>query len=370
MIGKCWVLSLSVGIACGSLLIASAAVPDARTQGGLSLEVQHSPAMDLFVVMDSVSDWRPGWTQKEYQAFWTNRFGPPSRDDQEFLNEYAAFRRRTYHDPDESSSDTTAGTDGIFAKRSGLIAGVDPLAVHFRSRADPEAAIATLPADFGVNDGRMLQGFYAHFRPEWEQVLAGTENLDRAAKALQDQVTGPAVSSYLDHVQRFYGVAVDGTYPVYIVWWPSADSTAGKARGGALYLQINPADRSGTAELTGIVFHEVAHFVSAHVEQTRKQNLSKEYLKNCAISPNANYLAYLEEPLAVAVGNAGYAHFVLHQPLDLSKDWYFDPRSDLLAKLIWPDVRSDLQAGRRMPLETIVETATFCGRIRDAGRMM
>jgi hypothetical protein len=78
----------------------------------------------------------------------------------------------------------------------------------------------------------------------------------------------------------------------------------------------------------------------------------------------------LEEPLAIAVGNAGYASLVSHRSLDLADPWYFDPRSDLLAKLIWPAVRDKLETSGTISLETVSLTASFCIRIREASHAM
>lgn len=334
----------------------------------LAFEVRHSQAMDVFILMDSVSDWRPGWTQKEYQTFWIDRFGPLSAEDQRFIDAYAAFRRRSYHDSEDALNDTAGGPDGIFAKQSGLSATADPLAACFRSSTNAEAAISKLVAAFGQKDGDSLRGFYAHFQPKWQELLGSSQRLDRLAVGLQERLAAPAVAAYLDQAQRFYGTSVRGAYPVYVVWWPSPDFTAGKSRNGTLYLQINPLDLSEPAQLDSIILHEAAHFLSAHVAQSRKQELSRQFLHGCPIPENTNFLAYLEEPLAIAVGNAGYAALVLHEPLESSKDWYSDPRSDLLAKLIWPEVLARLERSEAMPLETVLHVAAFCSQIRAVGR--
>lgn len=231
-------------------------------------------------------------------------------------------------------------------------------------------ALDDLPMRFGQMDGLMLQAFYSHFRPEWETVLAEAQPLDSVAAEIRKQLECPATALYINRVQRFYGTSVNETYPVYVVWWPSVDSTAGKARSGSLYLQINPKDASGAADLSTIVFHELAHFISAHIPPERKEALSKAYLKTCPIPTETNYLAYLEEPLAIAVGNAGYADFVSHRSLDLAAPWYFDPRSDLLAKLIWPEVRNKLETSSPISLETVSLTASFCARMREASHAM
>ena len=346
------------------------ALPKPQSSAPVLLEVQHSQALDLFVLMDSLSNWRPGWTQEQYPSFWKARFGSLSEEDQRFIERYAAFRRRTFQDPDEAQQDSATAPEGLFIRQSTLIVTNDPLAEHFRRSFSWKAAFDDLPRRFGQVDGLMLQAFYSHFRPEWETVLAEAQSLDTVAAAVRKQLEGPATALYINRVQHFYGTSVSGTYPVYIVWWPSADSTAGKARSGSLYLQINPKDTSDIAELSTIVFHEFAHFISAHVTKERKATLSKVYLKTCPVPTETNYLAYLEEPLAIAVGNEGYADFVSHKPLGLEDPWYFDPRSDLLAKLIWPAVRDELETYRPLSLETVSLTASFCVRIREASHAM
>jgi hypothetical protein len=343
---------------------------DQPSAGRVTLIVQHSRAIDLFIIMDNVANWRPGWNQSQYRDSWTTRFGSMSDEDRGWIEKYARFRRRTFRDPDENLTDALDGSDGIFAKRSSLLAAADPLAVHFRASSDVQLALRNLPRSFGEKDGEMLQSFYAHFRHEWEQILVETQELDQLAEALQRQVANPAAASYTDRVQAFYGVSVQGIYPVYVVWWPSPGETAGKSRGGALYLQVNPKDASDAGGLGGIVFHEFSHFISAHMEQARKKELSQAYLSVCPIARDSNYLAFLEEPLAVTIGNTAYAESVLHKPLDFGEDWYFDPRSDLLAKLIWPKILEDWHADRPLGRETVELMGSFCSRIREAARAM
>ena len=346
------------------------ALPTPQSNAAVTLDVQHSQAVDLFVLMDSFSNWRPGWTQREYQSFWKTRFGLLSEEDRRLIERYAAFRRRTFQDPDEAQQYPVTAPEGLFIRQSTLIVTNDPLAEHFRRSSSLKAALDDLPKRFGQIDGLMLQAFYSHFRPEWEIVLAEARPLDSVAAAIRKQVGGSATALYIDRMQRFYGTSVNGIYPVYVVWWPSPDSTAGKSRSGSLYLQTNPKDTSSVAELSTIVFHELAHFLSAHVQQERKEALSKAYLKTCPVPTDANYLAYLEEPLAIAVGNAGYADFVSHSPLDLADPWYFDPRSDLLAKLIWPVAREKLANSGTISLEMVSLAASFCSQIREAGHSM
>jgi hypothetical protein len=122
--------------------------------------------------MDSSSNWRPGWTQEEYQSFWKTRFGLLSEEDQRFMEGYAAFRRRTFQDPDEAQQNPAAAPEGLFIRQSILIVTYDPLAEYFRRSFSWKAALDDLPKRFGQMDGVMLQAFYSHFRPEWETVLA------------------------------------------------------------------------------------------------------------------------------------------------------------------------------------------------------
>ena len=330
------------------------------------LLIQHSKAVDVMMIMDNVSNWRPGWNQHEYADDWVRRFGPLSKEDKLWIERYSEFRRRTWQDPDAGLADSVTGPDGIFIKRSSLQTNTDPLAAYFKEEPDCQSALDGLPKRFGPKDGDLLQGFYRHFFSRWELLIADREPLDKLANRLQNQVSTSEAVLYRSHVQKFYGTKVDGIFQVYVVWWPVVDYTAGKSRGGSLYLQVNPA-QAANDDLDAIIFHEYAHFISAHVDQTTKQQLSQQFLQGCPLSPEKNYLAYLEEPLAVTIGNAAYAEFVRKQPLKLSDDWYFDAKTDILAKLIWPVVQADWRDDETIRSGIVPLTSSFCNRLRSLG---
>jgi len=303
----------------------------------LRVDAGYSAPADLFSLMDNVSEWAPGFTEPEYREYWRGEYGW-STEDEEWARRYTDYRKRTYRDDGQAEQDPRSASDGLFAKRTSVLETADPLAEHFLSAETIKDALGNLNSIANTSDSAMLAGFYAHFEPHWRTLLGESESFAERAAVLRGELSGAAVDAYLDRVARFYRVEIDRNFRALYVWWPPVDRTAADISGRGFFIRSHPvrhADEGGWSE---IVMHELTHYVSAFQDGVQKRELTRRFLETCPARIETGFYDLLEEPLAVAWGNAAYAKYVVGDPLDDAENWYWRPMPDVLGQLLWPYV--------------------------------
>lgn len=257
------------------------------------------------------------------------------------LAAYTQLRRSAYNDPQvggkTSASDPWDG-NGLFAPATSLVRS-DRLSNHFEEARSLTVALRTLPSVFGREEGRFLQRFYRHFADRYALLLAESAPLDAVAQRVNAQMQTSASVAYADRLKAFYGVDPERPFGAMIVWWPPVDFTAGRQRNGLLVIQLNPHLHAEAADTDGLVANEYFHYVSAHQSPEERRRRTAGFLRLCPATSEGNPLRYLEEPLAVILGNAVYSEFVAGAPLGRDRDWYYEQAIDVLARLAWPSVR-------------------------------
>lgn len=245
----------------------------------VAVDIRHSRAFDVFVIMDELSQWRQG-LRPEYRQDWEHRFGPLTPEDLALLETYAQWRRADWEritSADASADDAPFGDDGLFNPRAAL-RSPDALQNLFRDASSPETALRFLRGTFGDRDGAMLSDFYRHFQSEWSQLLEETAPLDALVTRLRANLGVPGFADYALKVSAFYGVTADTPFVAFIAWWPPVDFTAGAQRNGLLIVQINPVEHAGLDTVDTLIAHEFVHFVSAHQTVEARRRRTADFL--------------------------------------------------------------------------------------------
>jgi hypothetical protein len=345
------------------LAVACLLVLPGPARADLRVNAGYSESADLFSLMDNVSLWSPkGFNDPEYREFWEATFGW-SDEDQAWADRYRAYRERTYSDPGQAEKDPTTASDGLFAKRSSVSDAADPLASHFVNAESIAAALADLDALGDADDARMLTDFYAHFEPHWRQLLAESAGFAARAEALEAELSGEAVQAYLERVTAFYQVEIERDFNAYFVWWPPIDRTGADITGRTFFVRSHPVRHANESGWADIAMHEVIHYISAHQAPEQKQALTARFMETCPAQIDTGFYQLLEEPLAVAFGNAAFAAFARGEPLAPEDNWYWMPTPAILGRLLWDDVE------RLYPTEATIEdgivdrAASYCARL-------
>lgn len=147
--------------------------------------------------------------------------------------------------------------------------------------------------------------------------------------ALLVLLTGPTSVAQL-RVDAGYSEGADLS-----VWWPPLDRTAADISGRAFFIRSHPERHHNESGWSEIVMHEVTHYVSAHQAPEQKQALTKQFLDRCPADSRTGFYDLLEEPIAVAWGNAAFAKYVRKQPLRYEDNWYWRPLAEVMGKLLW-----------------------------------
>ena len=99
-------------------------------------------------------------------------------------------------------------------------------------------------------------------------------------------------------------------------------------------------------------------------------SLGDQFLESCPADSKEGLYDLLEEPLAVAWGNAAFAKYALGEPLDPASNWYFRPLPEVMGRLLWPFVDRLYATDADINDGLIEHAAMMCQRLLKAGETM
>lgn len=346
-------------------MLLAAAAP---LQPQVRLSVSYNDAADLFSLMDNVSGWLDGFTDPAYRSDWVQRFGW-SAADQAWVTRYREYRLRTFVD-DSQGLDPATSPDGIFVARSSNTAANDPLAAFFLRQPNIRTALAGLDRSIAAEDTKMLRGFYAHFAPKWRALLAESGPLVVKAAELDRILDADDVTTFISRMSRFYGVAVDGRFTVFFTRFPLGPRSSAEVVAGE-YVLLHSPPSADVADMGWdmIVMHELAHYISARQSSEQKKALTARFLGRCQAPSAVRRLWLLEEPLAVAWGQATYSAKVRGRPLDPKENWYAVPWVDIVSRTIAPSVVAAYDTDATITDGIVSEAADRCKDLTGVASM-
>ena len=342
-------------------LFVSLAVP-ARAE--VRVAVTYSEAANLFFVMDNVSAWLDGFTDPAFRAEWIKRFGW-STADQAMADRYREYRARTYIDSQDPEEDPGKSSEGMFAARGPVTTADDPLAAYFMRQTDIRNALRGLDGAVTAKDARLLRAFYQHFEPRSRQIMDESRSLQNDAAALGHLLASRATDRFADRMSKYYGVETDGTFTVLFVHYPAGQRSRAGVLGGKFILLKSPVgSKIASDDWDTIVFHEFAHYISALQPAKQKRILTRQFLAACSLPKGVNPLWLLEEPLAVAWGQATYSLKVRGRPFNPLENWYSVPWIDIVSRTIAPSVALAYDNGATINDGVVKEPAARCNDLK------
>lgn len=347
------------------MLLFASAVP---ARADVKIEASYREAPNLFSLMDNVSGWLPEFTDTAYRAEWTRRFGW-TKSDQAWADRYSEYRHRTFSDPSQGTMPATSA-DGLFAPSGANTADSDPLATYFLGAGSIAAALIRFNSMASPADAKMLDGFYRHFAGKWRTILAESSDLTANARVLNDQLNTPAATAFVARASRFYRVPVSGKFQAFFVWFPPGSRSTAEVVGGRYFLIHVPPGQAKRDDWDGVAMHELMHYMSAHQSPEQKQALTKRFLARCPQASRPKALRLLEEPLAVAWGQAAYAKYGRGQELNWNESWYAIPQVNILGHLLWPSVDRLYKADATINDGIVDEAAQFCAELFAATKVL
>ncbi len=313
--------------------------------------VSYSEAVDLFSLMDNVSEWEKGFTDPAYRAEWTDRFGWSERD-QAMADLYSEYRNKTM---------INTPADGIFVSDNAVS---DPLAAFFLTQSSVSGALRNLNLSMTPADADMLRRFYSHFAPKWQLLIRDNEALVDGATELNSLLSTDAVSAFVNRMSQFYGVETSGNFTIFFTRYPPGSKSSAHVVAGRYFLIHSPFGAEVIAsEWDETVIHEFAHFVSMQQPIEQKQRLTAQFLAACPIPARIMPFWLLEEPLAVSWGQAAYSTKVKGRPLNPLSNWYSVPWIDLVSRAISPSVIAAYDNGTTINDGIVQEAADRCNNL-------
>ncbi|MEJ2258731.1 MAG: hypothetical protein P8X98_17445 [Woeseiaceae bacterium] len=116
--------------------------------------------------------------------------------------------------------------------------------------------------------------------------------------------------------------------------------------------------------------HEVIHYISAHQAPAQKRSLTARFLSECPAQIATGFYQLLEEPLAVALGNAAFANFVQGTPLEPEESWYWMPTPSVMGRLLWDDVERLYPTDATINDGIIDQAAAYCRQLLQISEWM
>ena len=318
-------------------------------------------AADVFELMDNVSDWWPGYSDRRYRSYWVRNIGLSAADDT-LLTRYAKLRERYFDKRGQSNEDPATSEGGLFTARATLTA--DPLGDAFFQSETVGEALGRLYGRLQPADIRFLRGFYAHFERRYLPLVAEHEKAIQASLAETNRtLTSPSVERWIGDVERFFDVPIgEQRYDALYVWWPDSVQVVANPRGR--FLVVRALVGSGEKlNVSDVVAHEVVHVIAARQTSAQKRSISDAFLRDCPVIPSTGRLGVIEEPLAVVLGNMLFTRTFRRERYRYAKRWYGDDWVDLDAKLLFSPTVDAFEHGGRIT-DTVAEAVQLCATVR------
>jgi len=345
---------------CLLFLILSLLPPDATADTKIEIEY-HAPT-DLFQLMDAVTGWY--FNDPSYRAYWKNRFGWSS-DDRRISRRYKSYRNRTYDRSDQKNR------SHIFATKLSTSQQLDPLAEHFVNAASIDEALSAFEDIASPRDAAMLRSFYDHFEENWRTLLRESAGFVGQAKTLDRELRQLQTDAYLNRLSSFFRVDEKLVFKARFVWWPPIDRTLADVSGQIFFLRRHPQKHKDSTGWLGVIMHEVAHHVSSQQTTSQKQTLSKAFLEVCPIKMGSgNTLKILEEPLAVAWGQAAFVKYVRNETPDPGSSWYSHPFVEIMGRLLWLHLDKAYETEETITDGILVDVAVDCERLHQSQKIL
>lgn len=326
------------------------------------IEIEYHAPTDLFQLMDAATGWY--FNDPAYHTYWKQQFGW-SAEDRRIAKRYKRYRHRTYDKSDQKKR------SHLFSSRLSVSSKIDPLANHFVNAATVGDALSSLEELGSAKDAAMLRSFYAHFRPSWQLLLKESSSFVQQARALDRDLKSLRLDTFLGRLANFYKVDKDLVFYVRFVWGPPIDRTRADIFGRTIFLHRHPVRHKDDTGWLGVIVHELAHHVSAHQSLSQKQGLSRDFLDICSVKTGlGNQLKVLEEPLAVAWGQAAFVKYGRKKRPDPANNWYSHPLIDVMGRLIWLHLDAIYKTDETITDGIILDVARDCKRLSRAQKTL
>lgn len=347
-----------VSLVVGAAVLTFTARP---AHAAVKIQAAYSETANIFDVMDNVSNWWPGFCEEEYQTYWNSKW-PLTLKDKDLFEKYRSIRERHYKDPDQDEKDPLKNRNGLFATLGAITA--DPVAEAFYSADTLDGAFKALTAIVKPDELEFLRGFYSAFADRYKVLMAESAPFKEVAVHITSALKKPGIDAYFAKVARFFRVNTDIDYRVLYVWWPPINRTNASPIGTFLLMRYNPIKHLEDAKLdSDIVFHEVVHTISARQDLAQKQALTREFVATCDTKGKIKRMNLLEEPLAVAFGQALFLQQFDPSRYQYGTNWYAEKWTNMFAKLIYPTVKEEFDTGRTITDGLVQKAGKHCKEV-------
>jgi hypothetical protein len=332
----------------------------------VSISAHYREAANIFDIMDCVSGWWDGTFEGAYRKEWKKRFGVDA-DDQAFFKKYDQFRQKYFKGLGQPKNETGPFSDGLFAKRASI--GEDLISPAFYSSQKLSDAFEKLKTLVAAEDLEFLRNFYRRFEPKYQTLL--TESKPFAAKAAKtsSKLANKKYASFYANVLNYYSVDEDLKYEVLYIWWPPLEKDFATPSDKYLVIRQNPIKHLEWED-EDVVFHEIVHTISARQPQKQKEEISKAFLSQCPIEGKFPTMKILEEPMAVAIGQALFLETFQPSKLRWDSKLYNYPWISAFAKIIYPVVKSEITNRKKFSIQTAEKLGFLCNELLETAKIL
>ena len=322
----------------------------------LNIDVTYSSTINALETIDYICGYKVEF--QEYRVHWNKKFGW-SQKDESICTKYRNKRLAKHQEIDliQKIDKPTLFTEHFHAlEYSDYLFGV------FQASNSVQLAVDHLKkSDF---DGDLVEAF-VHFQKQLMEIERSFEVPVERVRRLNNLYNSNSARLYFERVKAFFNVEDTLTFKVYVVWWPEYQSASANLSHGVLFLRLNSPQDQLDLSWGAIIAHELVHVISALQPQNQKEELTKKFFDRCNVNNQYDY-NLLEEPLAVAWGNAGFSKYVLRKELDASESWYAEPFPSILGRLLWLHVDQIYKADDQLSIHGFIKVpAEYCDQLQS-----
>jgi hypothetical protein len=305
--------------------------------------IKYADHIDIFNFIDNLSSWHPGITSSAYYEYWRIHHLLKSEDDKN-LSIIRNIRKKYYTPPLNQMLGTKSDNE-------------DPIALTFYKSRNYQDALISLKSVLSKEDHLSYTAALESFYDRIQSILSKNDYVKIIISNFNKTTSNQITYQFLEQASSFYHYKPKTiNINIFIVWRPIEDNDSAFILDNFIILKV-PNERKinnlprNIATLNSIVMHEIMHYFSSGLPQSinnylelaiKKETGFEKYLSNLIFN------FFIEEPLAVIIGQQRYMKYVYPQFYDIYDDVYANAWVRTLSILAQPLVESYLNSNKQI----------------------
>ena len=299
----------------------------------LSIEIQvnYNEHANILHYLDNLSLFPAEHVNNNYRDFWEIKNFIQDEDNY-YLKMYAKVRKKYYKNLN------------LLLSRPENIR--DPIAEAFYKANSLINALDAVKKIVSLDDYIIIENSINHFFKRIEKLILNKNHMIEEAEYIKHYYESDEGLGYIKKMCNFYNVSPE-KIKIYIVYEHQSNMSSAYQFSDMIILRrsekngsITTYDTKNLKEFFSIIMHEIAHYLSSQINNELANNYKLKFKASLKKGVIENWqkssTLFIEEPLAVMVGQMYYLHMTDPDHFEYFSEFYNQPLVNIISKLCYP----------------------------------